>query len=174
MAHIPEDRQKRGLVLDFSLADNFILETHAQPPFSKSGFLQFDAIDANANRLIDAFDVRSGEGSRSKARGLSGGNQQKLIVGREIDHNPDVLIAVQPTRGLDVGSIEYIHKRLVEQRDNGKAVLLVSLELDEILDLSDWIAVVCRGELVGLVEASKTNENEIGLLMAGVKQERAQ
>ncbi|MEI8092840.1 MAG: ABC transporter ATP-binding protein [Spirochaetales bacterium] len=171
MAHIPEDRQKRGLILDYSLADNFILETHDRAPFSRNGFLQPAAILANAQRLITAFDVRSGEGASSKARGLSGGNQQKAIVGREIDSNPDVLIAVQPTRGLDVGSIEYIHKRLVEQRDKGKAVLLVSLELDEILDLSDRIAVICRGELVGLVEAKTTNENEIGLLMAGVRQE---
>jgi len=169
MAHIPEDRQKRGLVLDYSLAENFVLENHGTAPYSKNGFLQADAIGAQAERLIEAFDVRSGEGAQSKARGLSGGNQQKAIVGREIDSNPDLLIAVQPTRGLDVGSIEYIHKRLVEQRDKGKAVLLVSLELDEILDLSDRIAVVCRGELVGLVDASATDENEMGLMMAGVK-----
>ena len=174
IAHIPEDRQKRGLVLDYSLAENFILETHGGLPFSKSGFLKKDAINAHADRLIEAFDVRSGEGSKSKARGLSGGNQQKAIVGREIDLNPDLLIAVQPTRGLDVGSIEYIHKRLVEQRDQGKAVLLVSLELDEVLDLSDRIAVICRGELVGVVDADKTNENEIGLMMAGVKTEKHQ
>jgi len=169
IAHIPEDRQKRGLVLDYTLAENFVLESHGGPPFSENGFLRKEAIQAQAERLIEAFDVRSGEGPRSKARGLSGGNQQKAIVGREIDLNPDLLIAVQPTRGLDVGSIEYIHKRLVEQRDAGKAVLLVSLELDEILDLSDRIAVVCRGELVGVVDAKTTNENEIGLMMAGVK-----
>jgi simple sugar transport system ATP-binding protein len=169
MAHIPEDRQKRGLVLDYSLAENFVLENHGTAPYSKGGFLQNGAIVAQAERLIAAFDVRSGEGVLSKARGLSGGNQQKAIVGREIDSNPDLLIAVQPTRGLDVGSIEYIHKRLVEQRDKGKAVLLVSLELDEILDLSDRIAVVCRGELVGVVDAKDTDENEMGLMMAGVK-----
>jgi simple sugar transport system ATP-binding protein len=169
MAHIPEDRQKRGLVLDYTLAENFILEKHGGPPFSRNGFLNQTAIQIHAQRLIEAFDVRSGEGVKSKARGLSGGNQQKAIVGREIDLNPDLLIAVQPTRGLDVGSIEYIHKRLMEQRDRGKAVLLVSLELDEILDLSDRIAVVCRGELVGVVEGNSTNENEIGLMMTGIK-----
>jgi len=169
IAHIPEDRQKRGLVLDYTLAENFVLENHGRPPYSRNGFLNKEAITAQAEKLIEAFDVRSGEGARSKARGLSGGNQQKAIVGREIDSNPDLLIAVQPTRGLDVGSIEYIHKRLVEQRDAGKAVLLVSLELDEILDLSDRIAVVCRGELVGIVDAKTTNENQIGLMMAGVK-----
>jgi simple sugar transport system ATP-binding protein len=168
VAHIPEDRQKRGLVLDYTLAENFVLENHCDPPYSKSGLLNKEAIDTQAERLIVAFDVRSGEGARSKARGLSGGNQQKAIVGREIDHNPDLLIAVQPTRGLDVGSIEYIHKRLIEQRDRGKAVLLVSLELDEILDLSDRIAVMSRGELVGVVDGG-TDENRIGLMMAGVK-----
>ena len=168
VAHIPEDRQKRGLVLDYSLAENFVLENHGLAPYSHHGFLRKDAIQAQAERLIDAFDVRCGEGPRSKVRGLSGGNQQKAIVGREIDLDPDLLIAVQPTRGLDVGSIEYIHKRLVEQRDQGKAVLLVSLELDEILDLSDRIAVICRGELVGVVDAAATNENEIGLMMTGI------
>lgn len=169
MAHIPEDRQKRGLVLDYTLAENFVLENHGSAPYSRNGFLQAEAISGQAERLIEAFDVRSGEGALSKARGLSGGNQQKAIVGREIDSNPDLLIAVQPTRGLDVGSIEYIHKRLVEQRDSGKAVLLVSLELDEVLDLSDRIAVVCRGELIGVVEAGETDENQMGLMMAGVK-----
>lgn len=169
VAHIPEDRQKRGLVLDYTVAENFILENHGQEPYSRHGFLQSEAIEAQAERLIEAFDVRSGEGARSKVRGLSGGNQQKAIVGREIDSNPDLLIAVQPTRGLDVGSIEYIHKRLVEQRDAGKAVLLVSLELDEILDLSDRIAVLCRGELIGVVDARATNESEIGQMMAGIK-----
>lgn len=168
VAHIPEDRQKRGLVLDYTLAENFVLQNHHRAPYSEGGFLRPEAIDAQAQRLIEAFDVRSGEGAKSKARGLSGGNQQKAIVGREVDSDPDLLIAVQPTRGLDVGSIEYIHKRLIEQRDAGKAVLLVSLELDEILDLSDRIAVVCRGELVGVVDARTTNENDIGCMMAGV------
>ena len=119
--------------------------------------------------MIKDFDIRAGEGAESSARSLSGGNQQKAIVGREIDGNPNLLIAVQPTRGLDVGAIEYIHQRLLEQRDQGKAVLMVSLELDEILDLSDRIAVIYNGELVGLVNAAETNENEIGLMMAGGK-----
>ena len=168
MAHIPQDRQKHGLVLDYSLEENLILEIYSCPPFSKHGFLQPDAIRAHAEKLIEDFDVRSGQGSAGPARSLSGGNQQKAIVGREIDHDPVLLIAAQPTRGLDVGSIEYIHKRLVFQRDRGKGVLLVSLELDEILDLSDRIAVLSHGELVGLLDADSTDENEIGLMMAGV------
>jgi general nucleoside transport system ATP-binding protein len=171
MAHIPEDRQKRGLVLDYSLEENFILEIYAEKPYSKNGFLKEDAIRTHAEKLIEEFDVRAGEGAKAKARSMSGGNQQKAIVGREIDHNPDLLIAVQPTRGLDVGSIEYIHKRLIEQRDNGKAVLLVSLELDEILDISDRIAVLHAGEKIGMLKASDTDENEVGLIMAGVQKE---
>jgi ABC-type uncharacterized transport system ATPase subunit len=169
LAHIPEDRQKRGLVLDYSIEENMILEIHENQPFSKRGFLNFDAIREYSEKLIREFDVRSGEGSIAKARALSGGNQQKAIVGREISHNPAVLIAVQPTRGLDVGSIEYIHKRLVEQRDSGRAVLLVSLELDEILDLSDRIVVINHGEKVGEVVTAETDENEVGLMMAGIE-----
>jgi simple sugar transport system ATP-binding protein len=171
LAHIPEDRQKRGLVLDYTLEENFILKNHREEPYSSGGFLHPEAIREHADRLIGAFDVRSGEGAVSKARDMSGGNQQKAIIGREFDQNPDLLIAVQPTRGLDVGSIEYIHKRLIEQRDSGKAVLLVSLELDEILDLSDRIAVISHGSLVGIVDAAKTNEKEVGLMMTGVKRE---
>ena len=169
IAHIPEDRHKRGLVLDYTLEDNMILEVYHQTPFSKYGLLNQQAISDYANKIIDEFDVRSGEGGASIARSLSGGNQQKAIIGREIELNPDLLIAVQPTRGLDVGSIEYIHKRLIEQRDSGKAVLLVSLELDEIMNVSDRIAIVNNGELIGIVNANETNENEIGLMMAGVK-----
>ncbi|WP_221439799.1 ABC transporter ATP-binding protein [Spirochaeta isovalerica] len=168
MAHIPEDRHKHGLVLDYSLEENMVLEIYNKVPYSKNGFLNFDAIRKHADKIIKDFDVRSGEGAVSITRSMSGGNQQKAIVGREVDHNPNLLIAVQPTRGLDVGSIEYIHKRLVEQRDSGKAVLLVSLELDEILDLSDRIAIINHGELVGMVKASETNENEVGLMMAGI------
>ena len=170
MAHIPEDRQKRGLVLDYSIEYNMILEVYADPPYSRNGFLNPPAIREHAEKLIRDFDVRSGQGPAGPARSLSGGNQQKAIVGREIDHDPVLLIAVQPTRGLDVGSIEYIHKRLVSQRDRGKGVLLVSLELDEVLDLSDRIAVLSRGELVDVLEADRTDENEIGLMMAGVKE----
>ena len=169
IAHIPEDRHKRGLILDYTLEDNLVLKTYKNEPFSKNGLINRNKITEYANEIIDTFDVRSGEGGKSITRSLSGGNQQKGIIGREIQSNPDLLIAVQPTRGLDVGSIEYIHKRLVEQRDNGKAVLLVSLELDEILNVSDRIAIVNNGELIGVVNASETDENEVGLMMAGIK-----
>ena len=169
IAHIPEDRHKRGLILDYTLEDNLVLKAYKNEPFSKNGLINRNKIEEYANEIIDTFDVRSGEGGKSIARSLSGGNQQKGIIGREIQSNPDLLIAVQPTRGLDVGSIEYIHKRLVEQRDNGKAVLLVSLELDEILNVSDRIAIVNNGELIGVVNASETDENEVGLMMAGIK-----
>lgn len=172
IAHIPEDRQKRGLVLDYTLEENMILQKYMKEPFSnKLGILNKSEIRKYADGIIEAFDVRSGEGAISEAKTLSGGNQQKAIIGREIGLDPELLIAVQPTRGLDVGSIEYIHKRLVEQRDNGKAVLLVSLELDEILNVSDRIAVINNGELIGIVNASETDEKEIGLMMAGVKKE---
>ncbi|WP_223702673.1 ABC transporter ATP-binding protein [Sutcliffiella deserti] len=169
IAHIPEDRHKRGLVLDYTIEENMVLELYHRQPFSKKGLLNFSAIRKHADHIIKSFDVRSGQGATSIARSLSGGNQQKAVIGREIELDPTLLIAVQPTRGLDVGSIEYIHKRLIEQRDKGKAVLLVSLELDEILNVSDRIAIVNNGQLVGIVNASETNENEIGLMMAGVK-----
>ena len=171
IAHIPEDRHKRGLILDYNMEDNMVLKVYDKKPFSKWGLINKSKISEYANNIIKSFDVRSGEGGQSIARSLSGGNQQKGIIGREIESNPDLLIAVQPTRGLDVGSIEYIHKRLVEQRDNGKAVLLVSLELDEVLNVSDRIVVVNNGELIGIVNASETNENEIGLMMAGINKE---
>ncbi len=169
IAHIPEDRQKRGLVLDYTVEENMILERFNKAPFAKNGLLNYDAISKYAQKIVDAFDVRAGQGCSTLARSLSGGNQQKAIIGREIELNPDLLIAVQPTRGLDVGSIEYIHKRLIDQRDKGKAVLLVSLELDEILNVSDRIVVINNGECIGTVDAKDTNENEIGLMMAGVK-----
>ncbi|WP_195624119.1 ABC transporter ATP-binding protein [Clostridium tertium] len=169
IAHIPEDRHKRGLILDYTMEDNMVLKVYKNEPFSKNGLINRSKITEYANNIIETFDVRAGEGGKSMARSLSGGNQQKGIIGREVQSNPDLLIAVQPTRGLDVGSIEYIHKRLVEQRDSGKAVLLVSLELDEILNVSDRIAVVNNGELIGIVNASETDENEVGLMMAGIK-----
>ncbi|WP_252249836.1 ABC transporter ATP-binding protein [Clostridium sp. ZBS13] len=169
IAHIPEDRQKRGLVLDYTIEDNIVLEIYGREPFSKHGLLNREAIHNYAEKIIKEFDVRSGEGGASFARTMSGGNQQKAIIGREIELDPDLLIAVQPTRGLDVGSIEYIHKRLVEQRDEGKAVLLISLELSEVLNLSDRIAIINSGELIGTVNASETNENEVGLMMAGIQ-----
>ena len=169
IGHIPEDRQKRGLVLDYTLAENMVLEVYHRQPYSKGGILNKPAIQSYTEGVLTSFDVRSGQGAASITRSLSGGNQQKAIVGREIEQNPDLLIAVQPTRGLDVGSIEYIHKRLIEHRDKGKAVLLVSLELDEVLNVSDRIAVVNNGELVGMVDAAETNKNELGLMMAGVR-----
>ncbi|MFS0823549.1 ABC transporter ATP-binding protein [Bacillus sp. 1P02SD] len=173
IAHIPEDRQKRGLVLDYTLQSNMVLEVYNKPPFSKHGLLKFSAMKEYAKKILENFDVRSGEGEVSIARTLSGGNQQKAIIGRELELDPDLLVAVQPTRGLDVGSIEYIHKRLIEHRDKGKAVLLISLELDEVLQLSDRIAIINNGELIGVVNASETNENEVGLMMAGVGKERS-
>ncbi|ELP5179802.1 ABC transporter ATP-binding protein [Clostridium perfringens] len=169
IAHIPEDRHKRGLVLDYTIEENMVLEVYDKKPFSNKGLLNKKEIKKYAEKIIDEFDIRSGEGAESIARSLSGGNQQKAIIGREIELNPELLIAAQPTRGLDVGSIEYIHKRLVEQRDSGKAVLLVSLELDEILNVSDRIAIINNGELIGVVNADETNENEVGLMMAGIK-----
>jgi simple sugar transport system ATP-binding protein len=169
LGHIPEDRQKRGLVMTSSLGANMIIKEYYRTPFSKHGILQEEIIDKHAQDICDAFDVRSGEGIHSHAGKLSGGNQQKAIVGREMWLEPDVIIAVQPTRGLDVGAIEYIHKRLVEHRNKGKAVLLVSFELDEIFNLADRIAVMNSGELIDVVETKQTNEEEIGLMMAGVR-----
>lgn len=169
MAHIPEDRQKHGLVLDYTMQENIVLEIYDKEPYSRSGLLNKRAMKSYAEKVMGDFDVRAGKGIDTLARSMSGGNQQKAIVGREIELNPDLLIAAQPTRGLDVGAIEYIHKRLVEQRDNGKAVLLVSLELDEIMNIADRVAVVCRGELVDVVEVKDTNESEIGLMMTGIR-----
>jgi ABC-type uncharacterized transport system ATPase subunit len=169
ISSIPEDRHKYGLILDFTIEDNLVLKSFYQEPYSKRGLLNREVIHRHAEKVMTDFDVRAGQGPAASARSLSGGNQQKAIVGREISQNPEVLIAVQPTRGLDVGAIEYIHKRIVEQRDHGKAVLLISLELDEILDLSDRIAVINNGELIDIVEAAATNENEVGLMMTGVK-----
>ncbi len=168
VSHIPEDRHKRGLVLDFTVSENLVLQTYFQPPFYKSGFLDYKEIDQHAEKLIQEFDVRTSS-IYNRARGLSGGNQQKVIIAREFHKNPDLLIAAQPTRGLDVGAIEYIHKRLIELRDQGKAVLLISFELDEILNLSDRIAVIYEGQIVGDVLPEETNEQELGLMMSGSK-----
>jgi simple sugar transport system ATP-binding protein len=150
-----------------------VIKEYYREPFSKRGILSQETIDKHAQDICDAFDVRSGEGILSHAGKLSGGNQQKAIVGREMALEPDLIIAVQPTRGLDVGAIEYIHKRLVEHRDKGKAVLLVSFELDEIFNLSDRIAVMNSGELIDIVETKHTNEEEVGLMMAGVRNKEA-
>ncbi|MGG7618914.1 ABC transporter ATP-binding protein [Bacillus coreaensis] len=167
--HIPQDRHKHGLVLDFPIGENMVLQTYYKSPFSKAGVLNFNKIYQKAKSLIQEFDVRT-PSEFTLARALSGGNQQKAIIGREVDRNPDLLIAAQPTRGLDVGAIEFIHKRLIEQRDNGKAVLLLSFELDEILNVSDRIAVIYEGEIVAIVNPKETTEQELGLLMAGSKQ----
>ena len=169
VSHIPEDRHKHGLVLEYSLEENLILQSYFKPEFQNFGFLQFDAIRDNAHNLIDRFDIRSGKGSTTDARSMSGGNQQKAIVAREIVRDTDLLIAVQPTRGLDVGAIEYIHKQLVAQRDAGKAVLIVSLELDEVMNVSDRIIVMYEGENVGEFDPKTVTENELGLYMAGSK-----
>lgn len=168
MSHIPEDRHKHGLVLDYSLEDNIVLQRYFEPQFtSKAGFLKRKEIRDYANKLIGQYDIRSGQGAITKARSMSGGNQQKAIVAREIDKNPELLIAVQPTRGLDVGAIEYIHKQLVAQRDAGKGVLLVSLELDEVMNVSDRILVMYEGEIVGEFDPKKVTVEELGLYMAG-------
>lgn len=168
LSHIPEDRHKHGLVLDFSVSENMVLETYFHKEFTDKGFLKYDAIDRYAEKLIEEFDVRT-PSIHNKARSLSGGNQQKAIIAREVNKNPDVLIAAQPTRGLDVGAIEYIHRRLIEQRDHGKAVLLISFELDEIMNVSDRIAVMYEGQIVGVVYPNQTNDQELGLMMAGSK-----
>lgn len=167
LGHIPEDRHRHGLVLDFRLDENMVLHTYGKPPFARYGVLDFEAIRKNAERLIEEFDVRAGKGPATAARSMSGGNQQKAILAREIDRSPEAFIIAQPTRGLDVGAIEYIHKRIVAERDKGKAILLASLELDEILDVSDRIAVIYGGEIVGVVDAKETDENELGLMMSG-------
>ncbi len=170
MSHIPEDRHKHGLVLDYTLEDNLILQRYFEPEFtSKAGFLKRKNIRDYANRLIEEYDVRSGEGAVSVARKMSGGNQQKAIIAREIDKKPELLVAVQPTRGLDVGAIELVHKQLIRQRDEGKAVLLVSLELDEVMDVSDRILVMYEGELVGELDPKEVTVEELGLYMAGAK-----
>ena len=172
MSHIPEDRHKHGLVLDYTLEDNMILQRYFEPEFTnKFGFLRRKNIRAYAERLIGQYDVRSGQGPVTVARSMSGGNQQKAIIAREIDKNPQLLIAVQPTRGLDVGAIEYIHRQIVAQRDAGKAVLLVSLELDEVMTVSDRILVMYEGEIVGELDPKQTTVEELGLYMAGAKKE---
>ena len=171
MAHIPEDRHKHGLVLDYSLEYNMVLQRYYEPEFTKTGFLRRKNIRSYAEELIEKFDVRSGQGAITTARSMSGGNQQKAIVAREIDRNPELLVAVQPTRGLDVGAIENIHKAIVAHRDAGHGVLLVSLELDEVMSLSDRILVMYEGEIVGEFDPKKVTVEELGLYMAGAKRE---
>ncbi len=173
MAHIPEDRQKYGLILDYNLAHNLVLQSYFEERFQKRGFLKYDAIYEYADGLIERFDIRSGQGGRTRARSMSGGNQQKAVVAREIDRDPKLLIAVQPTRGLDVGAIEYIHRQLVKQRDEGRAVLLVSLELDEVMNVSDRILVVFEGRIVADLDPKTTTQQDLGLYMSGSKRGEA-
>ncbi|MDO5016247.1 MAG: ABC transporter ATP-binding protein [Eubacteriales bacterium] len=173
LSYIPADRQKFGQVANFTLADNYILKNYYEEPFCRHGFLQRDPIHQQAERLCGEFDVRSGRGIYSQAGQLSGGNQQKAIIAREFSLKPDLLLASQPTRGLDVGAIEYIHKRLVSLRDQGKAILLLSFELDEIMGLSDRIAVMYDGQITGFVDPREVSEEDLGLLMAGIKQKGA-
>ena len=169
MSHIPEDRHKHGLVLDFTLEQNMVLQRFNEPRFENHGFINNKAVRDYANYLIDKFDVRSGQGAITRARSMSGGNQQKAIIAREVDRDKDLIVAVQPTRGLDVGAIEFIHSQLVAERDRGKAILLVSLELDEVMSLSDRILVMYEGEIVGELDPKKTTVEELGLYMAGAK-----
>ena len=169
MAHIPEDRHKHGLVLDDTLEENLVLQSYYTRRFQRHGFLRFDAIREYAKVLIQKFDIRSGQGEKSIVTGMSGGNQQKAIIARELDRNPEIVIAVQPVRGLDVGAIEYIHEQLIAQRDAGKAVLLISLELDEVMNISDRILVMYEGEIVGDLNPGEITTEELGLYMAGAK-----
>lgn len=166
IGHIPEDRHKLGLVLDFSIQENMVLQTYYKKPYAKGGIINENAIQEKAQELVTDYDVRT-PSIQTLARSLSGGNQQKAVIAREVDRSPDLLIAAQPTRGLDVGAIETIHSRLVKERDKGRAVLLMSFELDEILNVSDRIAVIYDGKIVDIVQADETDEKELGLLMAG-------
>lgn len=168
IGHIPQDRHKHGLVLDFPIGHNIVLQTYYQKPISKAGIIDYKKVNDIAKKIIEEYDVRT-PSETTLARALSGGNQQKAIIGREIDRNPELLIAALPTRGLDVGAIEFIHKRLIEQRDNGKAVLLISFELDEVMNVSDRIAVIHDGSIIDTVKPHETTEQELGLLMAGQK-----
>ena len=171
LSHIPEDRQKHGLVLDYPLDYNMVLERYWQKEFTKGGFLRRAAIRSYANQLIDKFDVRSGQGAATITRSMSGGNQQKAILARELDKDHKLLVAVQPTRGLDVGAIEFIHKELIAERDKGTAVLLVSLELEEVMNVSDRILVMYEGQIVGQFDPKKTDPEELGLYMAGARRQ---
>jgi len=169
LAHIPEDRHKHGLVLDYSLQQNAVLQTYFEKRFQNKGFIRFNVVREYAKKLVNQYDIRSGQGEDSIVRHMSGGNQQKVIIARELDRDPEIVIAVQPTRGLDVGAAEYIHKQLISQRDKGKAVLLVSLELDEVMDVSDRILVMYEGEIVGELNPKGLTVGELGLYMSGAK-----
>ncbi|MDY0276609.1 MAG: ABC transporter ATP-binding protein [Acholeplasma sp.] len=169
LSHIPEDRHKYGLVLEYTLANNIVLQRYWQPRFQNKGFLKKDEINSYAEELVEKYDVRSGKGINTITRSMSGGNQQKAIIAREIEKDFSILIAAQPTRGLDVGAIEFIHKQIVEVRDEGKGVLLMSLELDEVMNLSDRILVMYEGKIVGDLDPKKVTIEELGLYMSGAK-----
>lgn len=169
MAHIPEDRHKDGLVLDYTLGENLMLKRYYTKDYQSKGFIKFKKVENYTNKLINQYDIRSGQGSKTIARSMSGGNQQKAIIAREVDLDPNILIAVQPTRGLDVGAIEYIHKQLIEERDRGTAILLISLELDEVMNLSDRILVIYEGKIVADLNPKEVTVQELGLYMAGSK-----
>ncbi|MGP4080164.1 ABC transporter ATP-binding protein [Pseudalkalibacillus sp. R45] len=169
VGHIPQDRHKHGLVLDFSIGENMVLQTYYKKPYSKYKQLKATEIFNKAEQLIEQFDVRT-PSVHTEARALSGGNQQKAIIAREVDRSPDLLIAAQPTRGLDVGAIEFIHSKLIEERDANKAVLLISFELEEIMNVSDRIAVIYEGKIIAIVDPQEVSEQDLGLLMAGSKQ----
>ncbi|MBU9713157.1 ABC transporter ATP-binding protein [Evansella tamaricis] len=171
IGHIPQDRHKHGLVLDFSVGENILLQTYYQHPYTKNGVLYYPKMYEKAKRLIEEYDVRT-PNERTLARALSGGNQQKAIIAREVDRSPNLLIAAQPTRGLDVGAIEFIHRKIIEERDKGRAILLISFELDEVRNLSDRIAVIYEGKIVAVVDPKTTTEQELGILMAGGKLEK--
>ncbi|MCR5252402.1 MAG: ABC transporter ATP-binding protein [Treponema sp.] len=172
MSHVPEDRHKHGLVLDYTLEQNMVLQRYWEPEFQNHQFIKTKEVTAYSQDLIDKFDVRSGQGCKTPARAMSGGNQQKAVIARELSHEHKLLIAVQPTRGLDVGAIEFLHKAIIADRDAGKAVLLVSYELEEVLNLSDRILVMYEGEIVGELNPKETTPEELGLYMAGAKRQQ--
>ncbi|MFI3257323.1 MAG: ATP-binding cassette domain-containing protein, partial [Spirochaetales bacterium] len=170
VAHIPEDRQKHGFVSEFTVAENSVIKNYYKAPYSKkSGILNFSEISKKANEFITNYDIRAGQGAMTVTGSMSGGNKQKLIIAREIELAPDIFIVAQPTRGLDVGAIEYIRKRIITIRDSGAAVLLISFELDEIMNLCDRIATISKGAIVGIFNEGEVSEQEIGIMMAGSK-----
>ena len=171
ISHIPEDRHKYGLILDYTLEENLILKSYFKPSVQRHSFIRWDKAEAYSDELIEKYDIRTTLGAKTSARSMSGGNQQKAIIAREIEENSDLLIAVQPTRGLDVGAIEFVHKQLVAQRDAGKAVLMMSLELDEVMDVSDRVLVMFEGHIVADIDPTKTTIQQMGLYMAGIRKE---
>ena len=170
LAYIPEDRQNWGLILDFALSENLLLRRYDQEPYCVKGVLHKEQFEKKSLALIEEFDIRSGQGEKTVVRSMSGGNQQKAIVAREIDQDADCIIFVQPTRGLDIGAIEHIHQQILQERDKGKAILLISLELDEIMNLADTIGVIYNGQLLKVAPADTMSTNEVGRYMMGVKE----